>query len=111
MENPQIEQVVRVSIKLCFEQAISAFQALWVALVSCNGTETPTAIPPESLDDELAFFRLWATTNGAHHHGRASLDHKLRLSGDIHEKVVADLRALKKGKFLIRWLMKTKVPE
>lgn len=56
-----------------------------------------TQLPPQDLVDELAYFRVWAGTTGAHRTGRTSLDHKLRLASHIHDKVTAGLRGLEEA--------------
>lgn len=97
--------IPQLSIKTNFELVIRASRALRDALKSCTNPQVSADIPLESLDDELELFRLWASTNGAHRAGRASLDHKLRLSSSIQDKVIADLKELttilKRGMCLI----------
>lgn len=86
-------ETVRVSIKSHFTRTVRAFQNLRKALENPE-PDISNQIPLDRLEEELAFFRLWAGANGAHRSGRASLDHKLRLSGDIHDKLTVDLAEL-----------------
>lgn len=85
-----------VSTRQYVGQVIAAFESLIQAVDSAD-KGIHAQLSAQSVADELAYFRVWAGTTGAHRTGRTSLDHKLRLASHIHGKVTTGLQGLQEA--------------
>ena len=89
MEEPRI----RTSIRSLYARIINTFTEL-IQEFENSKSRPAEELTLDDLEDVRGRLRLWAGNSGAHRTGRVSLDHKLRYSSQVHDKVTEYLEAL-----------------
>lgn len=64
----EVEGSVRTSIRSLYLRIIATFSLLLSSLAAAS-EGVAEQLPPEALEDQIGYFRLWAGNNGAHRYG------------------------------------------